>query len=633
MSDPNAIRTVGKSAVTPDRMALLHTLAFSALRLCAAQLDAFTLRLEEVLASRAADVAGAEDRELFSNAQRHLGAHRGTFQRLVADCLQRELMQAVHDAAEHARSGIESGAMDLSLITFDAMERKVIIDNLSQAIDRAGEEELAVLSLRIAHVLGADDIGSSRNPFRSAVFLTAAAGAWSTFDPSEATHRLVLRQMGPQVFLQLLPVWQALNQDLALRHVLPEAELLHRQRTAPPQSMPSAPAGEALRQWLAPEGMLKTIDVRADRLADEMLTHLAGIAAVPMPVRQLLLAVKTPLKQAALDDPQFFFDPQHPVRRMLESFFAAGFGCRHDKGEDLLLRAIEALSARIPSAALAQYKAIADAFDALAAKEGRIAEARLHDAIAVAVSEENVSQAERRAEEEVHARMESGEVEPFLESFLQMHWKRVLVFAYGLRDVKPEVLRKVLTIMDELLWSARLRQGAEERKVLVERLPALLSMLNAWLNVVKWEGPDRAAFFDTLAERHAAAMRGADNCSRRALEQRMDTVQRASEHQLARRAEEQRSAAFAPFMQEIDNSAPGTWFEFVRNDGGKVNCKLCWISPGGSRFVFSGRQGQLVFTLDREGLALGMSAGRVARLPAGELVSRAISAAWQKLAA
>jgi hypothetical protein len=128
-------------------------------------------------------------------------------------------------------------------------------------------------------------------------------------------------------------------------------------------------------------------------------------------------------------------------------------------------------------------------------------------------------------------------------------------------------------------------------------------------------------------------MRGAETDSRQALERRMDTVERASEHRLARRAQEQRAEAFAPFMQEIDGLAPGAWFEFVRNNGSKVNCKLLWISPGGSRFIFTGRQGQLLFTLDRDGLAQGMHAGRVVRLPAGELVSRAIAAALQKLAA
>lgn len=637
MIDPNFPRIAvdsAASATAPDRMALLHTLAFTALRLCAAQLEAFTIRLEQVLASRPTGAASAAEEDLFRKAHHHLRSHRNTFQRLVGDYLQRELMEAVQDAADHAASGLESGAMDLSLITFDAMERKVIIDNLSQAIDRTGMEELALLSLRIGHWLQAGEIGLAHNPFRSEVFLKAVSQAWGTFDTEDAAHRLVLRQMEPAVFLQLVPVWRALNQELALRHVLPETELVHLRRGSPAGRMPLPPADEALRQWLAPEGMLHVIDARAAAMADAMFLQLSRIAAIPERFRQLLASLQAPLKQAILADTRFFFDKRHPLRRLLESCIAAGLGCRRDAdGEDLLLQAIDNVCARIPHVKSAEFDAMADELDALSAREERIPEARVRDAIAEAINRENVSQAERRAEQDILARIENGEVDTFIETFLQVHWLRVLVFAYGVRDVKPDVLEKVLAAMDELLWSVQPKQSAEARNALLDRLPALLSMLNAWLNVVKWEGPEREAFFSTLAEHHAAAMRGTETCARRVLEIRMDTVQRASEHQLMRRAQEQRETVLAPFMQEIDGVDPGNWFEFVRNDGSKVNCKLLWVSPARSRFIFAGRQGQLLFTLDRDALAQGMRAERVVRIPAGALIGVALSAALEELSA
>jgi len=633
MYDPNTHRTAGKGAITPDRLALLHTLAFAALRLCTAQRDAFTTRLEQALDSRAADAESKTERTLLRAAHQQLQAHRGTFQRLVADCLQRTLMQAIQDAADDVAYGVDRGALDLSLISFEAMERKVIVDNLSQAIDRTGAEELAVLSLRIAYWLGVDEMGALHNPFRSEVFLKAVADAWLTFDPMEETHRLVLRQMDQNVFLELPPVWRALNQELALRHVLPDAEHALRKTVKGADAIPPPPADEALRLWLAPEGVLKVIDARAAALADELFAYLSHVDAVPAPIRRLLACLETPLKQAILDDSQFFFDTQHPVRRVLESLLATGLGCHPDEDEDELFRAIESLCARIPSAALAHYKTMAEELDALAARQDQLVGDRLIAFAAEAVNQENVAQAEGRAVQDVLSRIESGEADPFIASFLQTQWTRVMAYAHGVRDAKPDVLQKVLEAMDELLGSVRPRESAEERKELVERLPALLSMLNAWLNVVKWEGREREDFFDALASRHAAAVRGVDTDARQALERRMDTMERASEHRLERRAQEQRAEALAPFIQEIEGVAPGACFEFVRNDGSRVNCKLLWTSPGGSRFIFTGRQGQLLFTLDREGLAQGMSAERVVCLPADALISSAIAAALQKLAA
>ena len=37
----------------------------------------------------------------------------------------------------------------------------------------------------------------------------------------------------------------------------------------------------------------------------------------------------------------------------------------------------------------------------------------------------------------------------------------------------------------------------------MHNLPALLSMLNAWLNAIKWDEPERVLFFSHLIERHA----------------------------------------------------------------------------------------------------------------------------------
>lgn len=634
MTDSIPVLTAVKSAVTPDRMALLHTLAFTASRLSTAQLVDFTSRLETALAAHVENAPAAADGEMLRAAHERLRAHGATFLRLAGDCLQRALIRAVQETAEHAAGALESGAMDLSLSTFDAMERKVIIDNFSQEIDRAGEEPLAVLNLRLAHWLGTGEIGPAHNPFRSAVFLAAVSEAWGMFHPEGGAHRLVLRQMGPKVFLQLGPVWQALNQELALRHVLPDAELIYRKRGAPLEPVPPPSTEDALRQWLAPRGMRNVDDARAAQLLDGMFAQLARKEIIPPGMRRLLASLRESVGQAALADAQFFFDGRHPLRRALESCIAAGLGCGAVAGEaDLLLQSIKAACTTLADAAPEQLDALAGEFDALAAREDRIPPARLNDAIAVAVEEEIVSQAERSAERDIRARIEGGEVEDFIESFLQVHWLRVLVFAYGVRDAKPEVLQKVLATMDELIWSVKPKQGAEERKELVDRLPALLSMMNAWLNVVKWEGQERDAFFSALAASHASAMRTFDESSRRALEMRMDAVQRASEHQLSRRAQEQQEVEAAPFLQVIDGLQPGSWLEFVRNDGSRTNCKLLWSSPACSRFIFAGRQGQLLFTLDRDALAQALRAQRIALIPAGKIVGLALADALRELGA
>lgn len=612
-------------------MALLHTLAFTAVRLSTSQYHAFTSRLVDTLSAQSALDKDVDDIEVFKHASEHLQRHRAFFHRLLGECLQQELLQAVQVVGEHAKKGLESGAMDLSLDTFDVMERKVLIDNLSQALDAINAEDLAVLSLRIAHMLQAEEIGSAHNPFRSEIFLNAMSDAWSKFDPGGASHRLVMRQMRPDVFLPLGTILQALNQELAIRNVLPDAEQLYRKRKSIPDTVPPPSDQDALRQWLAPEGTLNMIEARAISLLEKTFLHLSSEAAIPATVASLLARLRSNVQTAVLADKDFFFNGRHAARRLIDALLHAGLGCDAEKaGADPLFQTIEQVCTGLESES--ELIAAAARLDGLIALENKSIEDRLRQSATEATEQENAAQAQQMAEREVAARIESGEVAGFIEAFLQAQWTRVIAFARGVRNIRPEVLPNVLKAMDDLILSVQPKDNPEMRKELIDGLPVLLAVLNAWLNVVKWHGPEREAFFAALAERHAAAMRApVELTSRDQLEIRMNAVQKASEHHLARRAQEQRDEAIADYMRLIDGLTPGAWLGFVRNNGGKLNCRLLWISPGRSRFIFTGRQGQLQFTLEDIALAQAMQADRVGVIPAGRMIERALAAASRDL--
>ncbi|WP_136417557.1 DUF1631 family protein [Herbaspirillum sp. ST 5-3] len=631
MADNTTPREV--TGVAPDRMALLHTLAFAAMRLSAAQFDGFTTRLAQAL-STSGQAEDSDESALCRSASEHLNRQRVTFHRLLAESLQESLLQAVQAAGMQGESLLESGAMDLSLVDFAAMERKVLIDNLSQAIDAANAEALAVLGMRIAHWLQSEVVGIRANPFRAEIFLKAAGNAWGKFDLNAASQRIVLREMRPEVFLQLGPILQALNQELAIRQVLPDAEQEYRRKRTTPILSFTPSEQEKLRRWLAPDGILNVIDARAVGLLDKAFDQLRRDEDIPPAVRELIEVLRVPLRKAALADKEFFFRESHPARRLVDAVLTAGLACDPEKGsaDPLHERIAQVLDCVDPEGSEASFDRIVAELQSIATEGDDALAGKLNQAIADATTQENIGQAQQLAQEDVIARIETGEVPGFVETFLQHQWSRVLSFAYSTRSTKPEVLTNVLKAMDDLIWSVKPKVGPEERKDLVERLPALLSMLNAWLNVVKWEGAERDAFFSELAERHASALRmPAELTPRHQLELRMNVVQKASEHQLAKRAQQQQEAALADFMRQIDSLAPGSWMEFVRNDGGKVNCRLMWISPGRSRFVFAGRQGQLLFALTNEALAQAMCADRTRIHATSGVIGRALQAALAEI--
>jgi hypothetical protein len=620
---------------TTDRMALLHTLAFTALRLSAAQFPAFTTRLIAVLSLLPEQAAEAGEADVCRHAWERLNQHRTTFHTLLTDCLQEELLRAVQIAGEQGATKLQRGAMDLSLTTFDAMERKVLLDNLGQALDVIDADALAVLGLRLAHWLQLDNIDPGQNPFRSEIFLKAVSAAWSKFELNPLSHRVVLRQMQPQTFLQLGPLWHALNQEFMVRNVLPNAEDIYRRNQAERVFPPEPSLQNTLQRWLAPDGMLNVIDARAVALLDKMSEQLLCEPGFSPEMRQLLDRLLVPLRRIALADKDFFFNEKHPARRLMDTVVAVGLACDPEQGSaDPTYLAIERLIARIGQehGASELLDEAARELESTVMPEEPQFTGKLRQSILEAAAQESQSLAHRLAESDVTSRLETGEVPSFVETFLQTQWARALAFAYGVRDTKPEVPQNLIQAMDDLIWSMKPKSSAQERKALVERLPALLSVLNAWLNVVKWDGAEREMFFSMLAERHAAAMHApADMTPRHQLELTLDVVQKASEHQLNRRAQEQQDVAIADFMRQVDCLAPGCWIEFIRNNGGKVNCKLLWISAGGSRLIFSGRQGRLMFTLTSEALAHALRTERASIVAAVGVIGRALGAALEEL--
>lgn len=605
--------------MTTDRLALLNTLVFTAVRLAAAEFEPFTERLLLALGQPAAE----DDGGLRERVSQRLWNHGAAFHQLLREALQQELLQAVEAAAEQGKAAIRSGAMDLSADSFEAMQRRVQVENLAQALDRVHADQLAILGMRITHLLWPDELRTVVNPFRGASFVNAVADAWEKFEREPGSLAVFMSHLRPALFLPLGMLYEALNRELQTRGVLPDAEQ-HYHAEIPELTIAVTPSPRDLLQaWLAPEGTLKLIPARADALLESMFETLANDERLPFRARKPVALIGQALLPLLREDSEFFFGDTHPVRSLLATVFDAALATGDG---DRLSQELAALPERI--AAPVSPRLAEPLREALGALDREHAEL-ISTQKAEALRQEAGAAALREAEEDIASRLETGEVDPLVEDFLRRQWIQVLTFARRVRDTKPELLPAVNGVMDELIASLLPKHGAEERRQMVERLPSLVSTLNSWMNVIKWQGAERDAFFAALAERHAAALRPGD--ARQALEQRMEAVSRASEHQLDRRASEQQAEADAQYLPAVEALTPGAWVELVRNDGSPVNCRLCWISPGRSRLVFIVPQTKRVFMLRVEELARALRAERATLIVVEAWAERALEAGLQAL--
>ncbi|HVL74951.1 MAG TPA: DUF1631 family protein, partial [Noviherbaspirillum sp.] len=509
----------GRTAPLNDASrARMQALISVALRNSVAALDGFTRRLASAL-SEAARTAPAPAALALRQAVVHLEREPASFHTLFADCLRQAFEQEVQLLHARTKSRLRSGALDLSLDNFDAMQRKVQIDNHAQAFDRANAARLAAVHARLAQLLGREPAGLS-NPFRAELFLGAAASAWQRFEAEPEAQRVFLQQLGPAAFLPLDAILDAVDAEL-------------RERSAGAAPMPaSSPRAllEAERQALMQGG----------RTLDRAFAHLARTAALPPATLELLALLQPVLRMVAQADGRFIVNPRHPGRRLVQLVVQASLAVA--QGSDAaraLEAALHAIAARLASdRGNAALDAACKEVDAILAPLLQAVADRRDACIADATQQEREARAEKIARDEVLARLEGGTVPEFVESFLLEQWTRVLAAAQNGQIAKPAMLANLVQAMDELIWSVQAKEP-HERAQLQERLPALIALLNAWLNVVKWEGAAREAFFARLARRHAELARGeAVPDARGRLQQSLDATERASEHELRRRADE-----------------------------------------------------------------------------------------------
>jgi len=180
--------------------------------------------------------------------------------------------------------------------------------------------------------------------------------------------------------------------------------------------------------------------------------------------------------------------------------------------------------------------------------------------------------------------------------------------------------------MDDLIWSLKPKNSAEERKELVSKLPAMLSLLNAWLNAIKWDEPERVIFFSKLAERHAAIARAPLEFSpRRQLEIAVNIAQRASEKRLNRHVQDQIEQPVDEWARIIETMERGILVDFTkRSSGVTTRFKLAWVSPKRTRYIFTNRQGHDAFSVSSDELIAQFREGRAIQIVAESVVDRAL---------
>lgn len=388
----------------------------------------------------------------------------------------------------------------------------------------------------------------------------------------------------------------------------------------------------------APQGTLSRADESTIDLLSAVFDTVFQDQNISKEIRDLMRFLQIPVLKAALVDKDFFFQEAHPARRLIDLLSRMGWEQRKSP-DDPLFQAMQRSIERVGRDHDHEKSVFTEAVNELEAslKAEETAEATAMAApIAAALKQEKMAEAARSAKNAVALRIGTGEVVAVVEAFLENRWVNVLTLAYSVEDEKPGAVKHATQTMDDLIWSVKPKISPDERKQLIARLPSLLSTLNKWLDIIKWQDGERLQFFAELAECHASIVRAPVEVSpARQVELAMEAAQKAAERrqELAARAAAREQAAAPPLPQdddavvEVDSLARGDWLEFDQDDGSRRKVKLAWISPLKTLYIFSTHSRQEAFSLSGDVMAQKFRDGKVRVYRPDGLVGRALSQA------
>ena len=362
--------------------------------------------------------------------------------------------------------------------------------------------------------------------------------------------------------------------------------------------------------------------------------------AIPTQIKELISVLQIPVLKAALMDKEFFFQEEHPARRLVDLLSRYSLAWDQKKGQqDPLFQTMQRNVHRVQQEfdqEVALFDEVVNDLESFIQKEEKEAAEALQLPIKTALKKEKVKQANIAATHEVSLRVGTGEVVAFVETFLEDRWTKVLTLAYSVKEEKPYAVEDAIKTMDDLIWSVKAKITLQQRQELLNRLPAILARLNKWLSLIKWEDADRVQFFADLAECHASIVRAPlDLSPERQIEIAVEVAQQAAERRMAKRAEADGKAEAEPtpppdeHVDTVTELERGVWLEFTKKTGGTNKVKLAWVSPMRSLYIFTTGDKEKTFQVTAEELEQTFREKRAKILQLDRVVDRALTEALE----
>ncbi|MEW6119767.1 MAG: DUF1631 domain-containing protein [Pseudomonadota bacterium] len=347
-------------------------------------------------------------------------------------------------------------------------------------------------------------------------------------------------------------------------------------------------------------------------------------SAIPDRLKAQIARLQIPVLKAAMLDRNFFSQPHHPVRRMLDAIATLAVHLPDTEAGNARLDAISAVVGRVLDGFEQDIAIFADAASELEAMGAALdetvevaAESTLQEDIEEIHRSERAELAPVIVHDFINRALKDQELAEAVREFLRRDWAKLLTRHYIREGEQGAHFNSHVETMRELVWSVQPKADMDARLMLVRILPGLLKRLRD--GAAEIDLPQKVAdrFFASLVILHANAVR--PNAQPVPLpevpaeEIAVIEVERA-------RAEAEAAVTEAPAAAAVEPEPPapefedaftlraralnkGDWVEFHYDDGTFRWARLGWVGGVRNTYLFSDQDGMNSFSISLARLA------------------------------
>jgi len=341
-------------------------------------------------------------------------------------------------------------------------------------------------------------------------------------------------------------------------------------------------------------------------------------ASIPDRLKAQIARLQIPVLKAVMLDRNFFSQPNHPVRRMLDAIATLAVHLPDNEAGNARLETISQVVSRV----LDSFEQDIAVFDS-AATELEAISVTLDDTLEETVNaslQQDIAQIKQSERAElapvivhdfINRALRDQPVADAVREFLRRDWAQLLTLDYVDAGEQGAHFNSHVETMRELVWSVQPKADMDARLMLVRILPGLLKRLREGTAEIALPQKLSDRFFATLVILHANAVR--PNAQPVPLP---DIT--PEEIEALTPASGANAAAVAASVPEAETAVPevedefslraralnkGDWVEFHYDDGTFRWVRLGWVSGIRNTYLFSDQDGMNSFSIGLHRLA------------------------------